>query len=607
MSTSVDIRSFQKYLDPMLHEAAFGDSAIKSQHTDFMLTHLGAGMLALTALPLHVALIGPPTWFAAVAIMLLAMCLPVAMLASSSGKLELPYMFSSVCFASFISWVAMHSGGLASPVLAWLLVVPLEASFSRSRKVVGFAFASAVLAVLAIVVIGAPISAKVIVEPGAGMQAILLISGLVYSGMVAYRAYNLFDEFGQKTNSALAESNDYANLMSDVVIKFDDNSRIIEVSPSLSRVFGLNASQIAGNGLFERVHVADRPAYLNLLFDARQSKEPQSMELRLRMDREDTQSHHYSWVELSFHKASQHAETTLVGLIKDISDRKANEDHLLEAKTGAELANHAKSRFLANMSHELRTPLNAIIGFADILDQEVFGSLENDRQRDYVRLIRESGGHLLQLVNDILDMSKIETGHFNVVPEPFDVGSVVQSCFDLTRHSADKTDITMELEFAENLPELNADKRALKQILINILSNGIKFSETGDTVKLTVKKMGRFMVFQVVDNGIGIEPEHLPHLGKPFYQADTNYDRRHQGSGLGLSVVRGLCDLHDGRMDIESTPSIGTKVTIALPIDGPKPDLARDQEPTKLALPVSSAGQKALPAPKGTDKKSAVA
>jgi cell cycle sensor histidine kinase DivJ len=259
----------------------------------------------------------------------------------------------------------------------------------------------------------------------------------------------------------------------------------------------------------------------------------------------------------------------IVAITRDISERKAQEAELLRARDEAESASLSKTQFLASMSHELRTPLNAIIGFSEILNRELFGALGEARYRDYSRLIHESGEHLLTVVNDILDMSKIEAGKFKIVKEPFEVASLINSCCDIMRHTAEQKSLSLRVDIASGIPELAADKRACKQMLLNMISNAIKFTEAGGWVHVSARVEAGNVVFTVADNGIGIADQDLPKLGSPFVQANSSYDRSHEGAGLGLSVVKGLARLHGGTLELASKLGEGTTATITLPLDSP--------------------------------------
>ncbi len=236
------------------------------------------------------------------------------------------------------------------------------------------------------------------------------------------------------------------------------------------------------------------------------------------------------------------------------------------------------------MSHELRTPLNAVIGFSEILNRELFGALGEARYRDYARLIHESGEHLLNVVNDILDMSKIEAGKFKIVKEPFEVASLVKSCCELMRHTAEQRSLSLIVDVAPGIPELPADKRACKQMLLNVISNAIKFTDPGGWVRVSARVEGESVELAVADNGIGIAEADLPKLGNPFVQANNSYDRSYDGAGLGLSVVKGLARLHGGQLELASTLGQGTTATILLPLDSPSESVeALLQTPTVSA------------------------
>ncbi len=256
----------------------------------------------------------------------------------------------------------------------------------------------------------------------------------------------------------------------------------------------------------------------------------------------------------------------VVAVMRDVTERKTQEQALEDARREADRANAAKVKFLANMSHELRTPLNAIIGFSDMLMNEESMRLDLARRTEYAKLINDSGNHLLSVVNGILDMSKMETGDFEIRPEPFAPAQVIGNCCDLLALKAREQGLDLVMRLGE-LPEIVADKRAFKQILINLLSNAVKFTDRGGRVIVTGKPDGGVLVIAVEDTGVGISADDLPQVGRPFFQARGAYDRRHDGTGLGLSIVQGLVMLHGGHMDIGSRLGEGTRVTVRLPLD----------------------------------------
>jgi len=237
-----------------------------------------------------------------------------------------------------------------------------------------------------------------------------------------------------------------------------------------------------------------------------------------------------------------------------------------EEKTRAEEANQAKSKFLANMSHELRTPLNAIIGFSEIMEQAMFGPLGAEKYREYSHDIRESGQYLLDVINDILDMSKIEAGGIRLAPETVELDRILADCLRVVWGRATEKRLTLTSRVAAGV-KLNADRRALKQIALNLLSNAVKFTPEGGAVTVYGRRRGGMVTIAIADNGIGIPKEALHKLGRPFEQVESQLTKTHQGSGLGLAIAKSLAELHGGRMRIRSRLGAGTTVVVRLPLE----------------------------------------
>ncbi|HYD89205.1 MAG TPA: PAS domain-containing sensor histidine kinase [Vitreimonas sp.] len=239
----------------------------------------------------------------------------------------------------------------------------------------------------------------------------------------------------------------------------------------------------------------------------------------------------------------------------------AREAH--EERQKAEEASRAKSTFLANMSHELRTPLNAVIGFSEIMAKELFGAIGNDQYKQYATDIFDSGNHLLELINDILDMAKIEAGKLTLSPRPLDPSVAIEQAVRLTKRKAEEKGLSVVVD-AEDLPEIEADHRAVKQILLNLLSNAVKFTDQG-AIMVHARANAQTLTLRVVDTGCGIPPEHLPRLARPFEQVEAELTRNNHGTGLGLALTKSLAEMHGGKLSIQSEVGRGTIVTITLP------------------------------------------
>jgi signal transduction histidine kinase len=251
---------------------------------------------------------------------------------------------------------------------------------------------------------------------------------------------------------------------------------------------------------------------------------------------------------------------------RDITVRKEAERVRQDATEKAVAANRAKTEFLANMSHELRTPLNAIIGFSEIMKLEALGPIGSPQYAEYADDIHNSGHLLLQVINDILDVSRIEAGRFEISEQAFDIRSVTEACLRIVDGWKDRQGKTLDIKIDDALPGLFADPRVFKQVLLNLLSNAMKFTKAGGRVTLSISvDTESGLRLSVADDGIGIPAHEIENLTLPFHQVDGSLERTHEGCGLGLALVAAFVDLHQGRLDISSVFGAGTTVTVIYP------------------------------------------
>jgi two-component system, cell cycle sensor histidine kinase DivJ len=570
-------------LDALLHPSARYDALTRARHRAFMAPRLLGSLAAFAAFPVYLALRGAPTAIEVAAFAWLTAPILLSWFLSRTGRYEGAHVLSSLALAGFVMIVAAATGGIASFAAVWLVVVPIEAALSASRRVVAFAFALAMSCAAALIVLGhyhllppsnlsAPLQGALI---GFGV-----VSATLYAAGLAFGAESL-----ARTSVALLyrEEERYrllAHNMSDVLSRHSRNGAVQFISPAAEAMLGVPAPRLMGHGLFDRVHVADRPAYLTALSDAARGGEGRSVEFRLRREalRGLVQSADFIWVEMRCRPLDQATgEGEVVAVIRDVTDRKMQQEALEQARNTAEQADASKTRFLATMSHELRTPLNAIIGFSDMIAQEDVLMLDAARRKEYAQLIRDSGQHLLSVVNGILDMSKMETGTFEIAPEPFAPRPALLNCCNLLALKARECGVDLITRAPEDLPVMNGDPRAFKQITLNLVSNAIKFTERGGSVTVSAAVEGSRLMLRVTDTGVGIDADDLKLIGNPFFQAGKTYQRRHEGTGLGLSIVKGLVGLHQGEMSVESTLGEGTSVTVTLPLSFAPPTV---QEPS---------------------------
>ena len=568
-------RPVRDYIDSLVHLSVQQDPLAATRHRAFIAPRLLRSLVALAALPVYLAMRGAPSAIEVVVFAWLVIPILIAYFLSWTGRYEDAHILSSLALTGLVFAVAYKTGGILSFAAIWFVVVPLEAALSASRRVVAVASTFALVAagiLLAMHGLGPmPASDSAIVDHRA-LAALGIISASLYATGLALGAESL-----ARTSVWLlyAEEDRYrllARNMTDVITRHDRNGAVLFVSPAAEPLFGARENELLGHGLFERVHVADRPAYLTALADAAAQGASSSVEFRVRRAHgQPEQGFAFVWVEMRCRPLDPATpEKTpgqdVVAVMRDVSGRKSQEHTLEDARTESDLANAAKTRFLATMSHELRTPLNAIIGFSEMLMNEEQMRLEAARRHEYAHLINDSGHHLLAVVNGILDMSKMETGDFEITPEPFAPAKVISNCCDLLALKARESNLDLIVRGAD-LPDVVADKRAFKQIMLNLLSNAIKFTGHGGRIVIAAKVENNRLVVSVEDNGIGISSSDLPRIGNPFFQAGSAYDRRHDGSGLGLSIVKGLVSLHGGDLQVLSELGKGTTITVCLPLD----------------------------------------
>ena len=262
--------------------------------------------------------------------------------------------------------------------------------------------------------------------------------------------------------------------------------------------------------------------------------------------------------------ADRHAAETALRMAKEQAEEAARIAQ--DGRDKAEAANRAKSDFLANMSHELRTPLNAIIGFSDIIKEEMLGPIGNDKYVEYIRDINGSASHLLSVINDILDLSKIEFGNVPLIEEDVDLDTTIRACLAIVGERARNGELTLDYLPSEPMPTLWAEQRRVKQILINLLSNAVKFTPPGGSVTITVHRAADDTIQSPIsDTGIGIRHEDLGKVMMPFAQADGGLARKYEGTGLGLPLTKAFVDMHGGTLTLHSELGRGTTATVELP------------------------------------------
>ncbi|AQR63557.1 two-component sensor histidine kinase [Brevundimonas sp. LM2] len=455
---------------------------------------------------------------------------------------------------------AVLSGGLGGPLVGFI-TMPFVAALALGGPRHGVRLAQGGALGCAVAAVGGQMSAAFIGAPGLDIG--MATASSLLASLAAVLAVRLSWRLRESRLTAAEEATRRVEgLLSGqpgLTLVLEPTGRVIGAYGSAPPA--LLVDPLFDQGLIASVHAPDRPAILaaidaalrgqaaEVAFAPRQALDRRVILILRRFD--------------DGHTASS-GPPRLIAQAFDGTRQFAIEVGLEAARAEAEARDAGKTRFLANMSHELRTPLNAVLGFSDVMRQRLFGPL-SPKYGEYADNIHEAGSHLLDLIGDVLDVSKIEAERYELNREPFDAREVVSAAVALVRVAATDKEVSLASLLPDEVLEVEADRRALKQITLNLLSNAIKFTPAGGSVTLTLETIGPYLELIVSDTGVGIAARDLQRLGRPFEQAGAA-DQKAKGTGLGLSLVRALAELHGGRMSIDSTLGEGTAVTVRLPV-----------------------------------------
>jgi two-component system, cell cycle sensor histidine kinase DivJ len=546
----------------MAIKAGMSSPEPKAQRRRFILVQAAkAGAGAALALG-FAALAGrpdPAEWVAIAGLLAPAL---LALLGFTPVALERLEQAGLILFAGLIGYLAVLTGGMLSPLVVWFALVPAEAALAGGRaQVVRAGFAAGVaLLVVASIQAADLLPASRLTLPLWEIFAVSVLAALMQAVLVAIAAQDRQHAADMAAAEGAVMYRFLANNAMDLITRHSPDGRIRFASPASQALLGLAPAELEGQAPSALVHPDDLGPIQAAFMDAAHFGRAASAEVRLR--RRDNS---YVWTEIRYRPAGGGVSADIVAVTRDISERRAHERALIEARDAAETASRAKTAFLANMSHELRTPLNAIIGFSEVMTRQIFGPVSSPRYQEYAKLIHESGGHLLELINSVLDMSKIEAGKFELHEELFDLREVASSAIRFVSQPAERAGVALKMSVAPGAEQIFADKRAVKQMLINLVNNGVKFTPRGGEVRVVAMVGKPGLTIAVADTGTGIAKKDLEKLGRPFEQVEGPQTRAKEGSGLGLALVRSLAAMHGGGMTLESALGVGTTVVISLP------------------------------------------
>jgi cell cycle sensor histidine kinase DivJ len=587
------IKSIRDYVDALVNAGAGSDTLAAARHRAFIATRLLTSTVAVATLPLYLGARGAPGTFE----MLVLMCLTLPLLAvydvSRSGRLERAQAFSALAFTGVGCSVAAASGGLTSLAALWIALVPIEAAVSASRRVFTFAVAvaAAVLALLLSLQVLDLIPARAVQQE---LVALAVFTLAIHAGGIVMASRLLTRT---TLDLLIAERKRYrllADNMSEACTRHAHDGAVLYASPAAERLFAAPATELLGQGLYARVHEADRNIYAVALAEAA-SHRPATAEFRVRRGPSRGRLQQFVWVEMRCRPHTAEADIgtprEVIAFIRDISERKAQQRTLEEVGSEAAGIAERQTELLATLGHELRTPLNAIGGFSKVMADELQMPRDDVRWRSYARLIHEASTHMLAVVDAMLEVSRTGGQTGIVAAEPVDPAQMIRDCCAMLALDMRRAGIELILHVDQNVPCLVTDRRALRQILTNVLSNAIKFTDRGGRIIVRAHAESGGLHIEVEDTGIGIAHEYLPRIFEPYFQADNKNGRRGQGRGLGLAIVKSLVTLLGGELAIASRPEKGTRVTMRLPFAPP----SRRADAPRVGINGVSARQTAEP------------
>jgi cell cycle sensor histidine kinase DivJ len=571
------------------------DERMRDRVYSFTTANFTGGLIAALVLPLYIYFSGMPGPVVWIAFAWLMVPLALAFGPRMGMSLNRAHTISVVNMTGLVTYLMIFTGGLSSFLIAWFVIIPVEASLSRRKQLTALAIALGCLSIGGLYAMdrfGLMPADQMEVANWSFLFTASTLAALIYAGAVAMSVQQLHQRVEADAKSGEDRYKFLTDNALDMIIRHRSDGSIAFISKASKRVLGYTPEEVMEFEPGELINRADRKHVEIALSRASHFGEDVTIEFRMAHKNGD-----FIWLEMRCRPVAianraelmgpAHYLNTLSGanllaeesheiiaVARDISRAKEYEQELIHARELAEAGSRSKLHFLANVSHELRTPLSAINGFSDIMSREMFGPMDNKKYLEYSKLIHSSGNHLLELINDLLDMSKIEAGKYSIDHESIFFPVVIESCLRLVRLQMEEAKVRLHVDLPPGLPRLEADPRACKQILLNLLSNAIKFTEPGGDITVSMYMEEGAQVLEVSDTGVGIDPSHLGRLGKPYEQVKgaSNFvanDRTQAGTGLGLALVRSLTELHGGEFAISSEVGTGTKVRVSLPLVAP--------------------------------------
>lgn len=549
--------------DWQVHLSVRGRPRQAARHAAFIRQHVAGGAMGLVGGVAFALLVGQTNIFALGAFGLLAFTALPALFLRVTGQLTAAYSLSGILLATLVGWLCLWTGGVDSPAIFWLAIVPLEAALSASRKsaIVATSIATLMFAVLAWLSLasGLPPAHLPSMDPFLA-RMIAIVAAIIYACALAMRTQQAYQRAEEAADSEEARYRMVADNASDLITRHAIDGTVLFATPASRRLLNTPPHKLLGMR-FGDIAVGDAAPQINDAF-ARALRQGGEAGVEFATTAADGSTR---YLETRVRAVGDAVDVSLVAVTRDITQRHEAQAVMAQGRDMAESASRTKSAFLRSMSHELRTPLNSIIGFSQVIRDQSFGPIGNGRYSDYADMIGDSGKSLLRIVTDVLRMSEIEAGNVEMEVEESRLRPVAALAIRTLEPQAKRARILVENHVPEDLPMAMADARAADQALQSILSNAIQYSELGESVQVEGGCDEISVWIDIVDHGHGIPEQEIKRLMRPFERTGGSLEGRQSGAGVGLAIAKALTELQRGGFTIRSEEGKGTTVRLAFP------------------------------------------
>lgn len=533
------------------------------RHASFIRQHLSGGMMGLAGGLLFFLVTGNVDLFAVGAFGLLAATAIPGLFLRATGNLSASYTLSSTFFAVLVGWLCLWTGGVDSPAIFWLAIVPMEAALSANRR--SAITAASIATIVFSVLVWLSLASSLPPAHVAGLDPFLvrmvsIIAAIAYACALAMRTQQAYQRAEEAADTEEARYRVVADNASDLITRHAIDGTVVFATPASRRLLNVSPDKLLGMKLSD----VARPEQAAAISEA--------VTRTLRRGGETTveftapgPTGEIRFLETRMRATGNSTDVSLVAVTRDVTQRREAELIMQNARDMAESASRTKSAFLRSMSHELRTPLNSIIGFAQVIRDQSFGPIGNGRYSDYADMIGDSGKILLRIVTDVLRMSEIEAGNVEMELEETSMAPVAESARRTLEPQARKGRIVVQSHVRDDLPLALADARAMGQALNGILANAIEYSPLGESVDIDGGADDISVWFEISDNGPGMAANEIDRLMKPFERTGGSLEGRPSGAGVGLAIAKALTELQHGGFSIRSEVGKGTTVRLTFP------------------------------------------